>query len=77
MEKLGFSQRWINLIMQCISSVLYLVLINEEAHGTTTPTRGLRQGNPLSPYLFLICVEGHSTLIHEAAQSQLLNGISI
>ena len=54
MEKLGFSQRWINLIIQCVSSVSYSVLINREAHGTITPTRGLCRGDPLSLYLFLI-----------------------
>ena len=77
MEKMGFNHRWINLIIQCVSSVSYSILINGEAHGTITPTKGLRQGDPLSPYLFLICAEGLSALIHEAAQNQLLNGISI
>ena len=41
------------------------------------PTRGLRQGDPLSPYLFLLSVEGFSTLINEATRCQQLNGISI
>ena len=77
MEKMGFSHRWISLIMQCVSSVSYLVLINGEAFGTITPTRGLRQGDPLSPYLFILCAEGLSAFIHEAARNQLLNGISI
>ena len=77
MEKMGFSHRWISLIMQCVSSVSYSVLINGEAFGTITPTRGLCQGDPLSPYLFLLCAEGLSALIHETARNQLLNGISI
>ena len=74
---MGFSHRWISLIMQCVSSVSYSVLINGEAFGTITPTRGLRQGDPLSPYLFILCADGLSALIHEAARNKLLNGISI
>ncbi|XP_023914218.1 uncharacterized protein LOC112025766 [Quercus suber] len=42
MEKLGFSKKWTDLIMRCISSVSYSVLINGVACGNVTPTRGLR-----------------------------------
>lgn len=42
MERLGFDKKWIDLIMQCVSSVSYLVLINGEAYGNITPTKGLR-----------------------------------
>lgn len=64
MEKLGFDRKWVNLIMQCISSVSYSVIINGEAYGNISPSRDLRQGDLLSPGLFLLCVEGLSTLIH-------------
>ena len=77
MERMGFSTRWINLVMECISSVSYLVLINGAVYGNIKPTRGIRQGDPLSPSIFLLCVEGLSALIHEAAQNQCLTGISI
>ena len=77
MEKLGFSSRWVNLVMKCITSVSYSVIINGVACGNIVPTRGLRQGDPLSPTLFLICTEGLSALINEATRNQRLTGISI
>ena len=77
MEKLGFSSRWINLVMKCITSISYSVIINGATCGNIVPTRGLRQGDPLSPTLFLICTEGLSALINEAARNLRLTGISI
>ena len=74
MERIGFSSRWINLVMECISLVSYSVLINGAAYGNIKPTRGIRQGDPLSPSLFLLCAEGLSALIHEAARNQCLTG---
>ncbi|XP_075663425.1 uncharacterized protein LOC142633021 [Castanea sativa] len=77
MEKLGFSTKWVNLVMRCITLVLYSVIINDATCGNIIPTRGLRQGGLLSPTLFLICTNGLSAPIHEVAQNQHLIGISI
>ena len=55
MKKLGFHDSWIGLIMRCITPVSYSVLINGVTFGNIIPSRGLCQGNPLSPYLFLLC----------------------
>ena len=77
MEKLGFSSKWIDLVMRCISLVSYSILINGTACGNIIPTRGLRQGDPLSPTLFLICTEGLYALINRFVWNQLLTGISI
>ena len=77
MEKLGFHSRWRGLMMQCISSVTYAIRINGKPSGQIFPSRGLRQGDSLSPYLFLICAEGLSALIKKASVDGLLGGISL
>ncbi|KAK2644593.1 hypothetical protein Ddye_019788 [Dipteronia dyeriana] len=50
MVKLGFSEKWINLVMRCISSVTYSVSINGKVCRTIKPTKGLDRGDPLSPF---------------------------
>ena len=77
MEKLGFHERWIGVIMHCITMITYSVLINGTAYGCISPSRGLRQGDPLSPYLFILCVEGLSSLFNQATRTRELSNISI
>ena len=64
-------------MMECITSATYSVLINGEPHGHIVPTRGLHQGDPLSPYLFLMCIEGLHGIINSAASKDEIWGVSI
>jgi hypothetical protein len=64
MLKLGFSASFVRLIMKRVTSVRFTICANGEMLPYFTPTRVLRQGDPLSPYLFLICGEGFTTLLN-------------
>lgn len=77
MQRMGFDQKWIHLTMKCVRSVTYSILINGRIHGMIHPSRGLRQGDPLSPYLFLLCTEGLSSLLKKNLVEGSLHGIKI
>lgn len=68
MRKLGFAEQWIQILMSCVSTISYSILINGQLHGNITPSRGIRQGDPLSPYFFIICAEAMSSLIQKEAR---------
>ncbi|KAA3454812.1 reverse transcriptase [Gossypium australe] len=74
MTKMGFARKWVELIGRCVSSVSYAIIINGRRGNLFFPTRGLRQGDPLSPFLFLICSEGLSSLMRIARRDGLLRG---
>ena len=75
MPKLGIDGRWVRLAMETVHTASYSVLINGEPKGYITSSRGIKQGDPLSPYLFLLRAEGLSSLIRKATESQKLHGI--
>ena len=77
MKQMGFDARWIAFIMECITTVSYSIMINGEPMDIIQPSRGLRQGDPLSPYFFLICSEGLHGLLQKEADAGHSRGVSI
>jgi ribonuclease HI/exonuclease III len=75
MRRMGFDGKWINWIMNCVTTVQYSVLVNGAPIGDIQPSRGIRQGDPLSPYLFLICAEVLSAHLHAADRRGALSGV--
>ena len=57
MMKVGFDARWVALVLSCTNSASYSILVNGVPKGDIRPSRGIRQRDPLFPYLFLICLE--------------------
>ena len=77
MEKMGFGRKWLNWIKWCISTATFSVLVNGTPSGFFRSSRGLRQGDPLSPYLFVLGMEALSGLIEREVQGAFLSGCYI
>ena len=77
MVKMGFNEKWVALVMSCINSAFYSILVNGVPKGDIRPTRGIRQGDPLSLYLFLICFGALNCQLQLAAGSKAISGFSL
>ena len=77
MIRMGFHEKWVRWIMKCLSTVKYAVLFNGTPTDSFSPSRGIRQGDPLSPYLFLLCAEGLTALLHKAELDYSLRGVAV
>ena len=72
MRRMGFGQRWLSWISWCMSTASFSILINGVSAGFFRSTRGLRQGDPFSPYLFVLGMD-----INKAVEGNFLSGCKI
>ena len=77
MLKLGFRMEFFCLVMKCVISVRFSIRVNGELLPFFTPSRGLRQGCPASPYLFLLCAEGLTSLLNHFGGVRVDKGIRV
>jgi hypothetical protein len=77
LKRLGFHQKRVQWIMVCVTTVRYSVRFNNVPLEPFTPSRGLCQGDPLSPYLFLFVANGLSELLQKEVRQQNLQELHI
>ena len=77
LHKMGFGSRWMEWIWWCISTAKFSVLVNGVPAGFFSNTKGLRQGDPLFPYLFVLGTKVLSALIRRAADEGFILGYRI
>lgn len=75
--KMGFHTKWVRLIMCCVRSVTYTVMMNGQCYGHIVPERGIRQGDPLSPFLFILCAEALVNIMNRTELNGDITGIKL
>jgi hypothetical protein len=77
MVKMGFAQQWIFVIMGMVRKVSFSVLFNGNKLEEFKTSRGIRQCDPISPYLFLLTGEGLSCILKSRSESSSLQGLMV
>ncbi|WMV21816.1 hypothetical protein MTR67_015201 [Solanum verrucosum] len=77
LSQMGFGDKWLKWIETCIKTVKFSVLVNGEPVGFFESERGLRQGDPLSPFLFILAMEGFNAMMRIATQNRWIKGFKV
>ncbi|CAL9013278.1 unnamed protein product [Prunus brigantina] len=73
--KMGFDHSWVRLVKECITSVRFSVLLNGQPGNPFKPSRGIRQGDPISPYIFILVNDVLSVMLNKAVERDYVQGI--
>ena len=73
MGMMGFGEKWLRWMQWCISTTNFSILVNGTSLGFFQNSRGLRQGGPLSPYLFVIVMEALSCILRRLVSGGFLS----
>lgn len=73
----GFNEKFIHLIVECVSTTSFSFLINGSPCGFIKPSRGIRQGDPISPTLFVIFFYLIARLLYRAEKEGFIHGIKV
>lgn len=74
---MGFNEKWVKLIMQCVITTSLSVKLNDKPLPYFQPSRGIRQGDPLSPYLFTLVANFLSMIMKKAMADRTIKGIQL
>jgi hypothetical protein len=77
LRRCGFGEKWCSWIKHCISFVHFSVLINGVPSGFFGSSRGVWQGDPLSPFLFVLVMEAFSRMLGAFTSRGLILGFSV
>lgn len=77
MHKMGFPDNWCSLVMKCVTTVSFSVRVNGVFSDVFKPSRGIRQGDPISPYLFLLCSEGLTSMLKNIGPLYVSRGVRV
>ncbi|KAF7145715.1 hypothetical protein RHSIM_Rhsim04G0127200 [Rhododendron simsii] len=77
LRKFGFADQWIRWVMAYVTTVSFATVINGAKGDLFSPSRGIKQGSPLSPFLFILCVKGFHYLLQTVVSDGALHGVKI
>lgn len=77
LRQMRFREKWLKWIGFCIKTIRVSILVNGEAVGFLPSKRGLRQGDLLSPFLFILVMEGLNNMLMVATQNEWIRGFEV